>query len=99
MTKSTGFTLVEMLITMSILSMVVLAGSSAFGFFAQQWDGHLGKFDQSMSSSRNIMLVQEVLDNLMPYMAYDSKDQPSVMKSSTCRLLVRLTVRTYHENR
>jgi prepilin-type N-terminal cleavage/methylation domain-containing protein len=76
--KAAGFTLIEMLITMSILSMVVLAGSSAFGFFSQQWDGSLGKFDQSMSNSRNIMLVQEILDNLIPYMAYDSKDQPSI---------------------
>lgn len=78
MNKVAGFTLIEMLVTMSILAMVVLAGSSAFGFFAQRWDGSLGNFDRSMTNSKNLMLVQEVLDNLIPYMAYDSKNQPSV---------------------
>lgn len=78
MKKLAGFTLIEMLVTMSILAMVVLASASAFGFFAQRWDGSLGNFDQSMTHSKNIMLVQEVLDNLVPYMAYDSKNQASV---------------------
>ena len=78
MNKLAGFTLIEMLVTMSILAAVVLAGASSFGFFAQRWDGNLGNFDRSMTNSRNLMLVQEVLDNLIPYMAYDSEGRPSI---------------------
>ena len=78
MRSHSGFTLIEMLVTMSLLSMVVLAGTSAFGLFAKRWDGQLGGFDRSIVVARDTVLVQEVLDNLVPYMAYDSVEQPTV---------------------
>lgn len=78
MRRSSGFTLIEMLVTMSLLSMVVLAGTSAFSLFAKRWDGQLGGFDRSMIAARDTVLVQEALDNLVPYMVYDSDEQPSV---------------------
>ena len=100
MNKSAGFTLIEMLVTMSILAMVVLAGSSAFGFFAQRWDGSLGHFDRSMTNSKNLMLVQEVLDNLVPYMTYDSKNQPSVYFEGNRNGFVAVSSRSlYRQNR
>ena len=100
MNKVAGFTLIEMLVTMSILAMVVLAGSSAFGFFAQRWDESLGNFDRSMTNSKNLMLVQEVLDNLIPYMAYDSKDQPSVYFEGNRNGFVAVSSRSlYRQNR
>jgi len=73
-----GFTLVEMLITMVLLSSVVLIGSSAFGFFAQRWDGQLGKFDSTMQNVRDLLLVHEVLDSLVPYVAYDKGEVPVI---------------------
>lgn len=100
MNKSAGFTLIEMLVTMSILAMVVLAGSSAFGFFAQRWDGSLGNFDRSMTNSKNLMLVQEVLDNLVPYMTYDSKNRPSVYFEGNRNGFVAVSSRSlYRQNR
>jgi prepilin-type N-terminal cleavage/methylation domain-containing protein len=98
--KSAGFTLIEMLVTMSILAMVVLAGSSAFGFFAQRWDGSMGNFDRSMTNSKNLMLVQEVLDNLIPYMAYDSKNRPTVYFEGNRNGFVAVSSRSlYRQNR
>ena len=78
MNKAKGFTLVEVLITMALLSMIILIGSSAFGLFAERWDGQLGKFDATMQNARNVMLVQGVLDSLVPYMAYDARGQPKI---------------------
>ena len=78
MNKVKGFTLVEVLMTMALLSMIILIGSSAFGLFAKRWDGQLGKFDATMQNARNIMLVQEVLDSLVPYMAYDPRGKPKI---------------------
>ena len=78
MNKVKGFTLVEVLITMALLSMIILIGSSAFGLFAKRWDGQLGKFDATMQNARNVMLVQEVLDSLVPYMAYDARGKPKI---------------------
>lgn len=78
MNKVKGFTLVEVLITMALLSMIILIGSSAFGLFAKRWDGKLGRFDATMQNARNVMLVQEVLDSLVPYMAYDTRGKPKI---------------------
>ena len=100
MNKSAGFTLIEMLVTMSILAMVVLAASSSFGFFAQRWDGSLGNFDRSMTNSKNLMLVQEVLDNLVPYMTYDSENRPSVYFEGNRNGFVAVSSRSlYRRNR
>jgi hypothetical protein len=63
---------------MALLSMVMLIGSSAFSIFSQRWDGQLGKFDKTMQKARDLMLVQEVLDSLIPYMAYDEHDNPAI---------------------
>ena len=78
MSRDHGFTLVEILVAMVLLSMIVLIGSSAYGIFAQRWDGQLGKFDVAMQNTRDLMLVQEVLDSLMPYVVYREDETPVV---------------------
>ena len=78
MNKGHGFTLIELLITMALLSMIILIGSSAFGLFAQRWDGRLGQFDSTMRSAQNIMLVQDVLTSLIPYVAYNRDGKPVI---------------------
>ena len=78
MNKNTGFTLIELLVTMSLLSMIILVGASALGLFAQRWDGQLGQFDERMQRTRSLVLVQEVLDALIPYVAYGEKGQPII---------------------
>lgn len=78
MNKGHGFTLIELLITMALLSMIILIGSSAFGLFAQRWDGRLGQFDSTMRSAQNIMLVQDVLSSLIPYVAYNREGKPII---------------------
>lgn len=76
MKKIVGFTLIELLISMALLSMIVLVGASAFGLFSQRWDGQLGDFNADVVNTRNRMLVQEVLDHLVPYVALDTKGRP-----------------------
>ena len=78
MNKSRGFTLVELLVSMSLLSMIVLVGSSGFGLFSQRWDGRLGQFDKTMRNTQNILLTQEVLGSLMPYVAYRRDGKPVI---------------------
>ena len=78
MIKNQGFTLVELLVTMSLLSMIILIGSSAFGMFSQHWDGQLGNFDKSARKARNVMLVQNILDSLVPYVTSDTDGDPII---------------------
>ena len=78
MKRTRGFTLIELLVSMSLLSMIVLVGASAFGLFAQRWDGRLGSFDMTMRDAQNRMLVQDVLDSLVPYVVYDLAGRPAI---------------------
>ncbi|MDG1166190.1 MAG: prepilin-type N-terminal cleavage/methylation domain-containing protein [Porticoccaceae bacterium] len=73
-----GFTLIELLVTMSLLSMVILIGSSAVGFFSERWQGQLGNFDIRMRNAQTIMLVQDVLASLIPYVAYGPDGKPFI---------------------
>jgi prepilin-type N-terminal cleavage/methylation domain-containing protein len=95
--KVKGFTLVEVLITMALLSMIILIGASAFGLFAKRWDGQLGKFDATMQNARNVMLVQEVLDSLVPYMAYDTRGKPKVYLRVTAMALLQCPANLFME--
>lgn len=78
MKKNHGFTLIELLVSMSLLAMIVLVGSSAFGLFAQRWDGRLGHFDDLMQNARNVLLAQQALDRLVPYVAHDHNGKPII---------------------
>jgi len=63
---------------MALLSMIVLVGSSAFGLFSQRWDGQLGKFDATMRRAKSLMLVQDVLNGLIPYVVYSKDGMPVI---------------------
>lgn len=78
MKKNQGFTLIELLVSMSLLSMTILLATSAFGLFGQRWDGRLGKFDSIMRDSQNMLLVQDVLDSLVPYIVFDKAGAPII---------------------
>ena len=54
-----GFTLVEMLVSMVLLSMVLLIASSAYSMFSERWNGRLGHFNQSVAQAKNLILVQD----------------------------------------
>jgi len=73
-----GFTLIEMLVTALLLSLIVLIGSSASGLFSSRWEGRVGKFEESFINIRNVMLVQEVLDSLMPYVTLGIDNNPNL---------------------
>jgi len=76
--KVSGFTLIELLVSMALLSMVILVGSSAFGLFSQRWDGQLGVFDRTMRQAKSLMLVQDVLNGLIPYVVYSRDGRPVI---------------------
>lgn len=78
MTKIKGFTLIELLVSTALLSMIIVVCTVAFGLFADRWDGRLGHFDRTLRSSQYAILVQDVLDSLVPYVAYGRDGWPVV---------------------
>ena len=62
-----GFSLVELLVSMVLLSTIVLLASYSFGQFSKYWDGRLGDFDQSFTDLRNSWLLEDIVSNVHPY--------------------------------
>lgn len=65
--KQSGFSLVELLVAMTILSFMTVLASSAFALFSQNWDGQIGQFDEKFGHARTMISVQESLSSLVPY--------------------------------
>ena len=68
-----GFSLVELLVAMTIFSMMSLIAFSAFSFFADRWEGNVGKFDDKLRSTRTQLVLLETLQQLVPYEILDNE--------------------------
>lgn len=63
-----GFTLIELLISISLLSMIMLLASWSFSMFIDRWEGRLGNFSQSVSESKDFILLNNIISTTMPYL-------------------------------
>jgi prepilin-type N-terminal cleavage/methylation domain-containing protein len=62
-----GFSLIEILVAMVILSAVILISNQAFSFFSNKWNGQLGRFDNIFGQARLNMVIDDVIRNTIPY--------------------------------
>ena len=76
MRRVTGFTLIEMMIAMTILSMVMLLGTWSFSLFIDRWDGRLGYFSKHASQAKDFILLNEIVSGISPFV-YRQNGQPS----------------------
>lgn len=91
--RDQGFTLIELMVSLVLLSMVILIGSSAFSMFSARWDGRLGKFNQSVNQARNMILVEEALSSIIPYVTFDDSDNPQLYFEGNRNGFVAVTLR------
>lgn len=89
-----GFTLVEMLVSMVLLSMVLLIASSAYALFSERWDGRLGHFNQSVKQAKQLILVQEAVKSVVSYVVTDDKEQPKIYFEGNRNGFVAVTLRS-----
>lgn len=66
MPRQSGFTLIELLIASTILIFILLVGSFSFSLFANNWDKKLSHFEQRASEVRDLNLLNNVLDGIVP---------------------------------
>ncbi|GIU46062.1 prepilin-type N-terminal cleavage/methylation domain-containing protein [Shewanella algidipiscicola] len=72
--KSSGFTLIEILIAMLVLSIVMFIGSLSFSTFSQRWQQDMGSFTQEVATAKNLVLLQKALNGASNYIVKDDKD-------------------------
>jgi len=67
MQHSKGFTLVELLISLSILSMLMFTGSYVYSTISNRWDKELGEFNSHFSEARGLILLDKLINGVMPF--------------------------------
>ena len=63
-----GFTLVELLVSITLLSMIMLLGTWSFSIFINKWDGRLGYFSKHISQAKDHILLGDVVSAITPHL-------------------------------
>ncbi|OKY24658.1 prepilin-type N-terminal cleavage/methylation domain-containing protein [Thalassotalea sp. PP2-459] len=94
MKGSKGFTLIEMLVSMTLLSMVMLIATNAYSLFSDRWNGRLGHFNQTLATTKNLLLVQESLQSITGYVVTDNKQSAKYYFEGNRNGFVAVTLRS-----
>jgi len=75
--NTNGFTLIELMIAISILSMLLFTGSYTYSLMSQRWNKELGTFSTSAKIAKNLTILQRLIEGVQPYVVIDNKKSPS----------------------
>jgi prepilin-type N-terminal cleavage/methylation domain-containing protein len=75
--KNQGFTLLELIVSISILSLLLFTGAYSYGLMSERWNRELGQFTNSTKDYKHLELVQRLLEGVQPYVVVDSNQKPS----------------------
>lgn len=62
-----GFTLIEMLVSLVILSSVILIATSGYSTYMSRWDSNFGKFNQTAAQLQLFQGLHRTVTNTRPY--------------------------------
>ncbi len=68
-----GFSLLEMLVAMTVLSMVIGISTYAYSMFIRQWGGRLGRFDEAQAQYQRLEWLAAALEDTLPYVVRDDE--------------------------
>lgn len=66
-TKGLGFTLIELMISLAILTMIMLIGVTSYRILAENWSRQRGEFDQRLAQFKAFDLSYASVKNTRPY--------------------------------
>lgn len=72
-----GFTLIELMIAISILSMLMFTGAYSYSLMSERWNKELGQYNQTLKLTKNTELFQRLLEGIQPFVIIDSERKPS----------------------
>jgi prepilin-type N-terminal cleavage/methylation domain-containing protein len=75
--KNQGFTLIELMIAISILSLLLFTGSYSYSLMSERWNKELGQFSSSAKNYKHLELIQRLLEGVQPYVVVDDDKKPS----------------------
>ena len=75
--KPQGFTLIELMISISILSLLLFTGSYSYSLMSERWSKELGQFSQSAKTTKNLENLQRLLEGVHSFVLKDRQKKPS----------------------
>lgn len=73
--SSRGFTLIETLVAMVLLSLLMISGALAYDFFSQNWQRNKGLSDTTLERHHLLSLVQKVSQNTFAKIVRENDEQ------------------------
>lgn len=89
--KANGFTLIEVLLAMMLLSMVMYIGSLSFSIFSERWQKELGSFNADVSDARKLLLLRELFQGASNYLVRDTDDRAAYLFKGDAKELIFVT--------
>lgn len=74
--KTLGFSLVELLIALVVLSSMTLLAGTSLSMFMQQWNGMKGTYQQEVRDLMNALAVFDTLEQVHPFIVNDLEGRP-----------------------
>ncbi|GHF80855.1 prepilin-type N-terminal cleavage/methylation domain-containing protein [Thalassotalea marina] len=75
--NQSGFTLVELMISLAILSLLLVTGSYSYSMMSERWNKELGHFEQTISMGKKFDILSHLLEGVYPHVVVDSNNEPS----------------------
>lgn len=91
MSRQRGFTLVEILIAMLILSAVMYIGSVSFSVFSQKWQQGQQRFDQAAERAKGLLLLRQAFNGISNFIIQNDKQQPEYLFDGNAKSLLFVT--------
>tara|TARA_B100001063_G_scaffold246967_1_gene288866 strand:+ start:14415 stop:15086 length:672 start_codon:yes stop_codon:yes gene_type:complete len=73
--SSKGFTLVELLVTMALVSLMLTLATYSFNQYSSFWAKELGDFDNVTADAKFISLMDKAISNALPYFVENNKNE------------------------
>ncbi|WP_088331527.1 prepilin-type N-terminal cleavage/methylation domain-containing protein [Lacimicrobium sp. SS2-24] len=68
-----GFSLIELLVALTLLTLIIFIGSYGYQTFSRYWGDELGDFGASYGKSRGLTIVVEAIKGIKPYLVVENQ--------------------------
>tara|TARA_R110000772_G_scaffold154487_1_gene265506 strand:+ start:9023 stop:9718 length:696 start_codon:yes stop_codon:yes gene_type:complete len=71
-----GFTLIELMIAISILSLLLFTAGYSYSLLSSRWNHELGQFSSSAKRIKHLGLTQKLLEGVQSFIVVNDDDKP-----------------------
>ena len=75
--KNKGFTIIELMIAISILSLLLFTGSYSYSLMSERWNKELGQFSKSAQNAKQLENLQRLIEGVQSFIVVDTNQTPS----------------------